>query len=170
VAERMKELEQVSDDGWDSEQMGVLGRAPLKDIIAIRVVDIYYHEQDIRRAAPKAGHLDGGVPQFVLNRMQGTIPRSLAKEAKAPAGTTLVCDVTTPPGRPFALEVREDGRAHAVAAPDNPTVTARTTSEGLLRLLGGRWNIEEALADGRVGLSGDPDLGRRILESLAATP
>lgn len=170
VSQRLKALEQLTDEEWRAETQGVMGKAPLGDVLAIRVVDVYYHEQDIRRGANRPGHLDGATPQFVLERMQTTIPRSLVKKARAPAGTTLFCDVTTPPGRSFALEVRDDNRAYEIDPPPHPTVAMRTTSEGLLRFLGGRWNIEEAIEDGRVQLEGDARLGRDILNSLAATP
>ncbi|MCA1832689.1 MAG: maleylpyruvate isomerase family mycothiol-dependent enzyme [Actinomycetota bacterium] len=170
TSQRVKELEQLPAGAWDAESQGVFGRAKLTEIIAIRVVDVYYHEQDIRRAVGRPGHHDGDVPAFVLQRMQKTLPRSLVKVAHAPAGTTLLCDVTTLPGRPFALEVRGDGRAYDVAVPRSPTVTLKTTSDGLLRLLGGRWEVGAAVHDGRVTVHGDTDLARRILRDMAAMP
>ncbi len=170
TAERVKVLEGLSRKDWEAETVTPIGPGVQRDLIALRVLDIYYHEQDMRRGAGIPGHHIGPVPEFVAGRMRRSVPRSLVKGAGVRPGSIVAFDVTTGPAEPFAVEVREDGRGYEVERPPDPRVAFTFTTEAFLRLCGGRWNIGDAVADGRVAVDGDGDLGRRILENLAATP
>src|SRR5207249_2570115 len=74
TAERGKVLAEIPDDEWIEEAQGVLGRAPLTEVISIRIVDVHYHEQDLRRATGRPGHMSGDVARLVFERMAGAMP------------------------------------------------------------------------------------------------
>ncbi|MGH2725468.1 MAG: maleylpyruvate isomerase family mycothiol-dependent enzyme, partial [Actinomycetota bacterium] len=72
TAQRGKVLSSWSDADWKDEGRGVLGKAPREIIIRIRIVDVFTHEQDIRVATGKPGHLGGGVAKTVFRQMEST--------------------------------------------------------------------------------------------------
>lgn len=170
VAERLKVLEAWGDADWASETMTPVGMGTQRDMIGVRILDLYYHEQDMRRGAGLPGHHDGPVPEFVGARMRRTVPRSLVKGAGVRPGSVVAFDLTAGPVDPFAVEVRDDRRGYETERPPDPRVAFTFTTEAFLRFCGGRWDVTSAIADGLVAVDGDTDLGRRILENLAATP
>ena len=64
-----------------------------------------------------------------------------------------------------------DGRAQVVdPAPDDPTVTIALPLSTFLALGGGRWDADEARAAGGLEITGDTDLGARVLANMGFTP
>jgi hypothetical protein len=123
------------------------------------------HEQDMRRAVGRPGHLTGSVADAAMGRIVGSMPFVIGKRAAAPDGTTVVFELVAPLPGSYAFGV--DGRAHPVdVAPEAPTVRLRTDGETFARLACGRIDPAEALADGRVVVDGDSELGRRVAEHL----
>ena len=89
----------------------------------------------------------------------------LVKKVGAPAGTTLVLDMTG--SEPFAFAVSDAGRGERLdAAPKTPTVTLRMDRESFIRLAGRRCDAEP----GAVTVEGDSGLGERVLATMATTP
>ena len=61
----------------------------------------------------------------------------------------------------------ENGRGERLTdVPADPTVSLQTDRESFIVLAGGRRTPEP----GAVGVTGDTDLGQRILDTLAVTP
>lgn len=174
--ERLKALRGLDEAGWEEEVDTPLGRGKVRDHIVTRVLDCFYHEQDVRRATGKAGHLHGDVARLVFEQIRGTMPYVVAKRAAAPDGTRVAFDVATPPAAPFAVAV--SGRWGSLADPDEATQAEPGGSTGhitcdletFLCLAGGRWTAERALADGRARIDGDEALARRVLDNMAVTP
>jgi len=135
----------------------------------IRVFDCWVHEQDIRRAVGRVGHLDGRVAELAMGRITGALGFVVGKRVAPGDGVSVVVELGPPLGTTLAVEVT-GGRAGAVAPPAEPTVRIRSDGEAWLCLGTGRWTAAEALARGRVTLAGDEALGRRIVEQLATTP
>lgn len=167
---RAKALADLDAAAWDEEVDGVFGRTPRRSHIGIRVLDVFYHEQDIRRATGRPGHMGGAVARFSLERILEALPMVVAKRSGAPEGSVVSLSIS-PPGLSAAIEVR-GGRGERVEAQTAPSPTARisTDIECALCLAGGRWTAEQALADGRAKLEGDEALGRRVLGSMVITP
>jgi uncharacterized protein (TIGR03083 family) len=175
TAQRLRVLAGLDPEAWDTERETPLGRAKTREHIAIRVVDSFYHEQDIRRATERPGHMNGAVARHTYERMRGAMPFVVAKRAQAPDGTKVVFLVEAPRDwmtGPFEVGV-EAGRgsftgSKGVGAPVAATLTFDL--ESFLRFAGGRWSAERGLGEGRVRIQGDEALARRILEGMAVTP
>ena len=169
TGERSKVLASWTAEEWDQEGQGVLGTAQRRRIIGIRIVDVFTHEQDIRVATGKPGHMNGDVARFVYKNFADAAGFVLAKRAQATEGQTVVFEVG-PPGATFAYGMK-DGRGVSLdPLPSDPTVRVSMDAETFLRLATGRWSVDRVEQEGRVGIVGDLDLGRRILAGLNVTP
>jgi uncharacterized protein (TIGR03083 family) len=128
-----------------------------------RVVDLWVHEQDIRRAVDRPGDLHTPAAQVVTETFLAAVPYVIGKRAGAQPGTTVVMVVD---GRQRAYEVDDDGRCRPVdAAPDNPTACLEMDAVTLAMLGAGRRDPLTV----EVRVSGDRDLAERILNGLAVT-
>ena len=58
-----------------------------------RPLDVWMHEQDVRRAVDRPGGLDSPAAEHVVDYLSESLGYVLAKRAGAPAGTTLVLRV-----------------------------------------------------------------------------
>lgn len=165
--ERLAALRAQAD--WDAPVALPFGEMPMSQIAAIRILDLFCHEQDIRRATGHLGHMDGEVARFVFERLaRVAAPRVVAKAAEAPDGSVVAFEVGAP-ARPFAIRTA-DGRGAVVEAPDAATVRLTTDPETFLCLFAGRWSAARAVAEGRLKVEGDPDLAKRVLDSVAVVP
>jgi hypothetical protein len=137
----------------------------------IRILDLYFHEQDLRRATGNPGHLDGEAAQFCFERMRGVLPKVLGKDAGVGGDQTIVFNLTSHAGETLAFAANTEGRiAETSEVPKEPTVRIATDLERFLMLTGGRRDPEAHLADGGVTLTGDRELGAAIMRALAVTP
>ena len=136
-------------------------------LLSNRVVDVWMHEQDIRRAVGRPGGMDSAAAAHTVQVFARSLGYVVGKRVAPPAGTTVVFDVTGL--RPIHLAVRVDdtGRAAPVTEPvENPDVSLRMDLETYVVLAGGR----RTPADVAVEVTGDADLGQRVLAALAVTP
>jgi hypothetical protein len=89
----------------------------------------------------------------------------VAKRAQAPAGCVVRLEVAG--HEPAIAVVGEDGRGRPGTADDvEPTVTLGMDRETFVLLAGGR----RAAAPGDVRISGDAELGERVLAAMGVTP
>ncbi len=136
-----------------------------RTLLRNRPLDIWMHEQDIRRAVGRPGGLDTRAAQHTADYLVEAFGFVLGKRVAPPAGTTAVLEVDGSPA--IAVRIDDDGRARPLPqAPDAPTVGVATDRETFIVLAGGR---REA-APGAVTLRGDEELGHRIVAGLATTP
>ncbi len=136
-----------------------------RTLLRNRPLDIWMHEQDIRRAVGRPGGMDSAGAQHTADYLSETFGFIVGKRVAPPAGTTAVLAVAGSPT--VAVEVGDDGRGRRLdAVPDAPTVRIDTDRESFIVLAGGR----RAAEPGSVVVSGDQELGRRIVERLATTP
>ncbi|WP_235737036.1 maleylpyruvate isomerase family mycothiol-dependent enzyme [Nocardioides alcanivorans] len=133
-----------------------------RTLLRNRPLDVWMHEQDVRRAIGRPGNLDGPAAHHVSSYLMESLGFAVAKRAGAPAGTTVVLEVdgvgTT------AVRVNDSGRAEQVEPPADPTVRLAMPVADHVVLAGGR----SAPADVRIG--GDRDLADRILAVMGVTP
>lgn len=139
--------------GWTVEQL-----------LRNRPLDVWLHEQDVRRATGRPGNLDGPAAVHTADYLAESLGFVLGKRVGAPAGTTLVLEVADHPVRGF--EVGDDGRGRAVEPPSDPTVRMATDRETFVLLAAGRREPEP----GAVRITGDEALGRAVLAGMAVTP
>jgi len=138
-----------------------------RTLLSNRVIDIWMHEQDLRRAVGRPGNLDSPAAAHTERQFLRGLPLVLAKRAAASAGATLVLDLAG--ATPVAVGVRKDGRGHRLREiPEQPTVRLAMDREAFVVLAGGR--RPASALDDRVEVTGDGDLARRILAGLALTP
>lgn len=129
-----------------------------------RPLDVWMHEQDIRRAIGRPGGYGTPLAAHVLNRLAGGLPMVIGKRVAPPVGASVRIDVPEA-GASWAVEVGEDGRAKP-AAPADPTVAITLSAEDFVVLAGGRRPVEQTSP----AFAGDAELGRAVLESMAVTP
>lgn len=132
-----------------------------------RVVDVWMHEQDIRRAVGRPGGLNTAAAAHTVAAFTRSFLYTVGKVVAPPAGTTVVLDVTGVSPVHLPVEVDESGRARATTTdPASPTVTLRMDVETFAILAGGRRPVDAVTVE----VSGDEALGRRILDAMAVTP
>jgi uncharacterized protein (TIGR03083 family) len=130
-----------------------------------RPLDVWMHEQDIRRAVGRPGDLETPAAQHTADYLLEGMPMVLAKRAGAPPGTTLV--VAVDGSRRTSYGVADSGRAGVLPeTPADPTVSLSMSRESFIVLAGGRRTPGEV----RVDVKGDTELGARILAGMALTP
>jgi uncharacterized protein (TIGR03083 family) len=140
--------------GWDWETL-----------LRNRPLDVWMHEQDVRRAVGRPGNMDGPAAVHTADYLIESLGYVLAKRVGAPPGTTVRLDVTG--HAPAAFGVSESGRGERLAEPPaDPTVSLAMDRESFVVLAGGR----RTPPDDAITVQGDQELGRRILDALAVTP
>ncbi|KRB78597.1 hypothetical protein ASE01_04925 [Nocardioides sp. Root190] len=136
-----------------------------RTLLRNRPLDVWMHEQDIRRAVDRPGGLDSPGARHTADYLVEAFGFVVGKKVGPPAGTTAVLEVEGSP--PITVEIGPDGRGRrAEVTPSDPTVRVAMDRESFIVLAGGR----RAAAPGAVVVSGDEDLGRRIVDQLATTP
>ncbi len=136
-----------------------------RTLLRNRPLDVWMHEQDVRRATGRPGNLDSPAARHTADYLLESMPYVLAKRLGAPAGTSAVFRVDG--SEPVTAVVNADGRGEQVAEPPaEPTVTVETDRETFVLLAGGRrMPAPEALR-----VSGDAELAAQLLDALAVTP
>jgi len=130
-----------------------------------RPVDLWMHEQDVRRAVDLPGGMDSAGARHTASYLAESLGVVLAKRVGAPAGTTAVLEVGGQPA--VAYVVDDDGRGRRLPdLPADPTVRLRLEREAFAVLAGGRREPDP----GSVEVTGDEALGRQLLASFAVTP
>jgi uncharacterized protein (TIGR03083 family) len=168
TAERLARLATLKDPQLDDMGRGLFGEGKIRSLLAIRVFDLWAHEQDIRRALHEPGGL-GGVPAaHSRERMLMGAGNKAQARLGPPAGTVIAFDVIGPGGALRSITFDgERGRAGATV-PAEPASTLRLDLPTLTVLACGR--SDDPGARSRVIVEGDQNLARLVLEDMAVTP
>lgn len=130
-----------------------------------RPLDIWMHEQDVRRAVGQPGGLDTSPAKHTAEYLAESLGFVVAKRVGAPPGTTVVLEMAG--SDPCAFTVTDENRGQRLnEIPAEPTVRLRTDRASYIVLAGGRCDVEP----GAVEFDGDKALGQRIIDKLATTP
>ena len=130
-----------------------------------RPLDVWMHEQDIRRALDLPGNLDSAPAIHAADYLMESLPFVVGKRVQAPIGSVVRLEVAR--HAPVSVAVGEDGRGRAATPEDGePTVRLAMDRETFVVLAGGRRPAEP----GSVGVFGAGELGERVLAALAVTP
>jgi uncharacterized protein (TIGR03083 family) len=159
VAARRLALADTDQAAFDEESFTPAGPDTLGRMTRIRVMDIWFHDQDIRLAVGRPGHLTGPAATTALDEVVAIIGYVVGKRAKAPAGSSVRFDLTGPLSRRIDVEVGD--RARVVEHLDGePTTTLTVAGDHFMRLIGGRG------ANGEVAVEGDRALGAAVVDNL----
>lgn len=166
--ERLQRLRAMSEAQFDEPSWTPVGQATYRRFMQVRVFDCWVHEQDVRLAVDRPGHLDGPAAEQALDEAVRSLGYVVGKRAGAPDGSLVRMQLTGPVVR--TIDVAVEGRATVVVPGGaKPTTTLTLTSDCLLRLACGRRSPIEALRRGDIGVAGDEALGRQVAEHLAFT-
>lgn len=157
-------LEDMPDDP-DAQAPGIFGAIGWTQglLLRNRPLDVFMHQQDVRRAVGLPGGLDSAAATHTADYLLESLGFVVAKRAGLPAGS--VVELSVDGHAPVAVAVGDDGRARPVEDTE-PTTRIHTDRESFLMLAGGR----RQPADGRVEISGDTEAGQRVVDRLGVTP
>jgi uncharacterized protein (TIGR03083 family) len=169
AAARLEALRARTDEDFAVETPSPAGPGSYEDFMAVRVFDCWVHEQDVRRAVGRPGHLSGAAVDRSLASTVAVTPYVVGKRAGAPDGATVAFDVTGATARRWAVAV-EGGRARPVPdVPVDPTVRISADVGTFMALACGRVDPNEELATGRVTVHGDREVGTAVVRNLGYT-
>ena len=163
---RAAALEAMSQAEFDAPSWTPAGQGTYGRFMEIRVFDCWMHEQDMRDAVGIPGHGGGPGAELSVDEIVRALGYIVGKRAGAPSGSLVSLVLTGPVTR--SVHVAVDGRASVVDEPDREaTVVLSLSSDVFARLAGGRVPVASRVNE--VLISGDAELGRRVLEALAFT-
>jgi uncharacterized protein (TIGR03083 family) len=133
-----------------------------------RAIDVWVHEQDIRRATGRRGGLASIGAQIAVMTFSLAMPYVIGKLVRPPAKSTVRWEVTGETPLELAVRVGEDGRASQVDPYDQPsaTLSLSMSTETFTILSAGRRTPDQVA----VAIDGDHDLGMATLCAMAVTP
>ena len=164
--ERLSILQEMTAEDFSEDTETPIGRAPVRELLAIRIFDAWVHEQDIRRAVGRPGHMDGPVARHALDRMVMAMPFVVGRKVQPADGVTLVLNVNGPVGRVFAIAMEGKRANIRDSIPVRPSVSLSMDLETFACLACGRWEPRKVLDLGQVHINGDRTLGESIVEQL----
>ena len=168
IDERSRQLSYLPDDP-NAELRGPAGMVgPVSRVIGTRTLDIWAHEQDIRRAIGRPTRMSGPAAAASQQRMIEALPLIIAREAKAPAGTAVKWYIVGEPDTNVTVHVDDEARGEL--SPESgfphPDVTITVSLEVLQLLFCGRRESQAVT----VNVQGDVALAERVISALPVTP
>jgi len=158
TAARLDQLRDLSDDDFSQEVQTPAGPGTLSDMLTLRVMDTWTHEQDIRRAVGRPGHIEGPAAEQAVRYYLGFMPYAVGKKAGAPEGSTVVFEI---PGHVTAVEIVNGRGRAAELVPDQPTAVLRMDVPTFAALAAGRSTSPDGVQFG-----GDTDLAGRVATTM----
>ncbi len=155
---------------------GPTGRRPLRDVLTLRIMDVWCHEQDIRSALRQPGNLDSAAAAVFMDGLFERVPGLLA-DADLPLEHAVVIHATGPiEGRVGVRMSRDEsgtvvpvelfsGHGHHPHAAE-ATTTISLTTEALTRRAAGRGGVDDV----HYAVNGDAEVARRVMTALPFTP
>jgi uncharacterized protein (TIGR03083 family) len=163
AAARLAQLRALDEEDFAREVPTPAGPGTVSDMLRLRVMDTWSHEQDVRRALGRPGHETGPVVDEALEYFGRFLPLLVGKRAGATDGQSVVFVLGDNAPRSILVE---GGRANPVdALPGEPTTTLTMPASTFAALVGGRSDVPDD-----VEVKGDAVLAQRVLDSLGFMP
>jgi uncharacterized protein (TIGR03083 family) len=162
TAERLVRLAALSEEDLNAPTMTPAGPGTVADMLTLRVMDSWSHEQDIRRAVGRPGHDDGPAVAESVGYFARFLPYVVGKRAAAPEGSKVVFGIGG--AAPVVVQV-SGGRGRVAGDADGATVRLAIPVTSFVALVCGRSDVPDD-----VGITGDRELGQRVLQSLGVMP
>jgi uncharacterized protein (TIGR03083 family) len=169
VERRTAQLSEEPLDDPDAAAPLTPGNAPWSwaTLLRNRPVDIWVHEQDIRRAVGRPGGLDSAAARHTQETFGAALPFVVAKRAGVSPGSTVVVDVTGPVSALYVVAVDPSGRGSLVDDEPSEPVARLTMSTETFTILGAGRREPATLP---VQVEGDEEVAKRVMASMAVTP
>ena len=162
--DRAHQLATADDAYFDTPWHMPTGPGTLGEFLAIRVLDLWVHEHDVRRALGKPGHDGGPVAEHTIDRLIRTLPIVVGKRAATPEGDTVVITLTGGVLRTIPITVVNGRAAIVESVPASPRCVITIDSTTFLALATGRGNPADHL--GGVSMTGDTELATRVVMQM----
>ena len=164
TAARLVQLRSLTDDDLAQPVDTPAGPGTAADMLTLRVMDSWAHEQDIRAALQRPGHVEGPAVEQALAHFTSFLPYVVGKRAGAPEGACVVFAIS---GRdPIGIEVVDRRARRSDTLPVEPDAELRTDVATFAALVNGRVHASEAGVGDRIEIIGDEALGRAIVDNL----
>lgn len=168
VTERRAALSSQDQFAFDEPTWTPAGEDSYGRFMRIRLFDQWFHEQDVREATDRPGHLEGTAPELVLDEVAAVLGYVVGKRAALAEGSSVRLELTGSLARTFDIEVAK--RAQVVEALDRaPTVTLSLPGEVFLRISGGRRPWDEPAFRSQFRIAGDSAVAEQVLANLTFT-
>ncbi len=167
VATRLRELQADPPTDGDApapRTPGGVGWSTGK-LLANRPFDIWVHEQDIRRATDRPGGYDSPAAAHVISTLGRGLPMVVGKRLAPPPGSVVRVQVPDA-SEEWTVQVGPDGRAQLAMPDAEANATVVLSPEDFVVLAAGRRTPEQTSAH----VTGDEELGHRLLGAMAITP
>lgn len=162
---RIAQLRSEDDAYFNNEAMTPTGPGTIADFLHIRVLDIWTHEQDMRRTVGKPGHRGGPAAEHTIDRLIRTVPIVVGKRAGTPEGGTVVIEVTGSVQRTIATTITNGRGQVNNVAPADALCTITMDSDVFLQLATGRATDTELA--GQFTVSGDRELATKVVSQFS---
>jgi uncharacterized protein (TIGR03083 family) len=162
ATERALQLQTANAEYFAKPMMMPTGPGTLGDFLDIRILDLWIHDQDIRRALNISGNHGGPCAEHTIDRLIRTLPIVVGKRAATPEGESVSITISGAVQRTIYISVSE-GRANIVAAaPANLMCAITMESTVFTALATGRKQSTEL----NWTSTGDTALAQRIVTQL----
>ncbi len=165
TARRLVQLGDMAPDRFDLVGPSPIGEVPYREFMAVRVMDCWVHEQDLRVAVGRPGQGGGAAAELSVDRLLGGVAFVVGKRAGAGEGQSLRVELTGAVPRVVQVGV-VGGKARPVAVTGDPTAGIVLDAETFRRLACGRVDGDAVRSQGLVTVTGDGDLAGRVLAGL----
>ena len=164
AAARIAGLRAADDAYFDAPAMTPTGPGTAADFLHIRVLDCWVHEQDMRRAVGRPGHLYGPAAEHTIDRLIRTVPIVVGKRAGTPDGHSVIIDITGGVVRHIVCTVSEGRAAVVNVEPEAPLASVTMDVEAFLVLATGRRTADQL--EDRIAYAGDVAHGHKVTAAL----
>ncbi|WP_405489664.1 maleylpyruvate isomerase family mycothiol-dependent enzyme [Nocardia sp. NBC_00511] len=167
TGKRLKALGETSDETWAERVPTPVGLEPYGRFMRVRLFDCWMHAFDIADGLGVSIDEGGARGRLAYQELLPALGKAVVKGAGAPDGARITFDITGQLPHTVHVVVA-GGRAALVESLDDPATLVLTVDSGLFaRLRGGRTLADEH--PGEYTVTGDTELGERLVRSLAFT-
>jgi uncharacterized protein (TIGR03083 family) len=169
VTERRAMLARTDAAAFDAPSWTPAGEDTYGRFMRIRVMDQWFHEQDVREAVGRPGHLSGLAPEVVLDELSSAMGYVVGKQANFPEGSSVRINLRGPMSHRWDIAVTDRARVVDQLSGE-PTVTITMPGATFCRIAGGRREWNHPWVRSAIVVYGDHDLGDQLLANLAFMP
>jgi len=169
VTERRAMLARTDAAAFDAPSWTPAGEDTYGRFMRIRVMDQWFHEQDVREAVGRPGHLSGLAPEVVLDELSSAMGYVVGKQANFPEGSSVRINLRGPMSHRWDIAVTDRARIVDQLSGE-PTVTITMPGATFCRIAGGRREWNHPWVRSAIVVYGDHDLGDQLLANLAFMP